>query len=90
MFSLFIGAAIVGGVVGLFFLRAKRKPQARPKKATSGSNSRTSGRIADKGKAAAHHQGKRFIVKANDLLTGFLSLERDAMASKDANGNATR
>ena len=53
MFSLFIGVAIIGGVVGLFFLRAKRKPQARAKKATSGSDSRTSGRIADKGKGGA-------------------------------------
>ena len=48
-FTLFIGAAIIGGCVGLFFLWAKLKPQARPKKATSSSDSRTSGRIADKG-----------------------------------------
>jgi hypothetical protein len=34
--------------------------------------------------------GKRFIVKADDLLTAFLSLERDAIAPKGANGNATR
>jgi hypothetical protein len=34
--------------------------------------------------------GKRFIVKADDLLTAFLSLERDAIAAKGANGNATR
>jgi endonuclease YncB( thermonuclease family) len=33
---------------------------------------------------------KRFIVKADDLLTAFLSLERDAVAAKGANGNATR
>src|SRR5438093_9051512 len=37
----------------------------------------------------AHRDGKRFIVKADDLLTAFLSLERDALASKSANGNAT-
>src|SRR5438874_12871546 len=35
----------------------------------------------------AHRNGKRFIVKADDLLTAFLSLERDAM--ENANGNAT-
>jgi hypothetical protein len=38
----------------------------------------------------AHRDGKRFIVKADDLLTAFLSLERDAIAPKGANGNATR
>jgi hypothetical protein len=38
----------------------------------------------------AHRDGKRFIVKADDLLTAFLSLERDALAPKSANGNATR
>ena len=38
----------------------------------------------------AHRDGKRFIVKANDLLTAFLSLESDAIAAKGANGNATR
>ena len=38
----------------------------------------------------AHRGGKRFIVKADDLLTAFLSLERDAIAPKGANGNATR
>jgi len=32
----------------------------------------------------------RFIVKADDLLTAFLSLERDAIAQKDTNGNGTR
>jgi hypothetical protein len=37
----------------------------------------------------AHRNGKRFIVKADDLLTAFLSLERDAMAAKGANENAT-
>jgi hypothetical protein len=37
----------------------------------------------------AHRDGKRFIVKADDLLTAFLSLEK-AIASKGANGNATR
>jgi hypothetical protein len=30
----------------------------------------------------AHRDGKRFIVKADDLLTAFLSLERDAIAIK--------
>ena len=38
----------------------------------------------------AHREGKRFIVKADDLLTAFLSLEKDAIGSKGANGNATR
>jgi hypothetical protein len=38
----------------------------------------------------AHRDGKRFIVKADDLLTAFLSLERDAIAPKGANGNGTR
>jgi len=38
----------------------------------------------------AHRDGKRFIVKADDLLTAFLSLERDAIATEGANGNATR
>ena len=33
----------------------------------------------------AHRDGKRFIVKADDLLTAFLSLERDAIAPKGAN-----
>jgi hypothetical protein len=33
--------------------------------------------------------GKQFIVKADDLLTAFFSLERDAIEAKDANGNAT-
>ena len=37
----------------------------------------------------AHRDGKRFIVKADDLLTAFLSLERDAIAPKSANGTAT-
>jgi hypothetical protein len=37
----------------------------------------------------AHREGKRFIVKADDLLTAFLSLERDAIAAQGANGNAT-
>jgi hypothetical protein len=37
----------------------------------------------------AHRDGKRFIVKADDLLTAFLSLERDAIAAKGANGNET-
>jgi hypothetical protein len=36
----------------------------------------------------AHRYGKRFIVKADDLLTALL--ERDATAPKGANGNATR
>ena len=35
----------------------------------------------------AHRNGKRFIVKADDLLTAFLSLEKDAIAPKGANGN---
>jgi len=35
----------------------------------------------------AHRDGKRFIVKADDLLTAFLSLERDAIAPKGTNGN---
>ena len=38
----------------------------------------------------AHRDGKRFIVKADDLLTAFLSLERDATVAKGANGNVTR
>src|SRR5205085_81086 len=33
-------------------------------------------------KASTHRDGKRFIVKADDLLTAFLSLERDALAPK--------
>jgi hypothetical protein len=37
----------------------------------------------------AHGDGKRFIVKADDLLTAFLSVERDATAPKSANGNGT-
>jgi len=37
-----------------------------------------------------YRDGKRFIVKADDLLTAFLSLEKDAIAPKGANGNATR
>ena len=38
----------------------------------------------------AHRDGERFIVKADDLLTAFFSLERDPIATKGANGNATR
>ena len=38
----------------------------------------------------AHRDGKRFIVKADDLLTAFLSLERDVIESKEANENKTR
>jgi hypothetical protein len=34
----------------------------------------------------AHRDGKRFIVKADDLLTAFLSLERDAMAPRESTG----
>ena len=34
-----------------------------------------------------HRNGKRFIVKADDLLTAFLSLEKDVIAPKGANGN---
>ena len=37
----------------------------------------------------AHRDGKRFIVKADDLLTAFLSLERDASALK-ANGKSNQ
>jgi len=37
----------------------------------------------------AHRDGKRFIVKADDLLAAFLSLERDAIAAKGANRNET-
>jgi hypothetical protein len=37
----------------------------------------------------AHRDGKQFIVKADDLLTAFLSLERDAIAPKGTNGNPT-
>jgi hypothetical protein len=36
----------------------------------------------------AHRDGKRFVVRADDLLTAFLSLETDAIAPKGANGNA--
>ena len=35
----------------------------------------------------AHRDGKQFIVKADDLLTAFLSLERDVIAPKGANEN---
>ena len=38
----------------------------------------------------AHRDEKRYIVKADDLMIAFLSLERDAIAPKGANGNATR
>jgi len=34
----------------------------------------------------AHRDGKRFIVKADDLLTAFLSLERDVIAPKVLTG----
>jgi hypothetical protein len=34
----------------------------------------------------AHRDGKRFIVKADDLLTAFLSLERDANSGERPNG----
>jgi len=37
----------------------------------------------------AHRHGERFIVEADDLLTAFLLLERDTIAPKGANGNAT-
>jgi hypothetical protein len=37
----------------------------------------------------AQRDGKRFIVKADDLLTAFLSLERDVLAAKGANGKGT-
>ena len=35
----------------------------------------------------AHRDGKRFIVKADDLLTAFLSLEGDATALKAEKSN---
>jgi hypothetical protein len=35
----------------------------------------------------AHRDGRGFIVKADDLLTAFLSLEKDAITPKGANGN---
>ena len=38
----------------------------------------------------AHRHGKRFIVKDDDLLTAFLSLVRDVIASNGTDGNATR
>ena len=38
---------------------------------------------------ATFGRGKRFIIK-DDLLTAFLSLERDAIAAKGANEKATR
>ena len=38
----------------------------------------------------AQRDGKRFIVKSDDLLTAFLSLERDAIVPKGANRNGTR
>src|SRR5438132_5660350 len=38
----------------------------------------------------AHRDGKRFIIKADDLLTAFLSLERETIARKGANGRPTR
>jgi hypothetical protein len=34
----------------------------------------------------AHRDGQRFIVKADDLLTAFLSLERDAIGQKALTG----
>jgi hypothetical protein len=37
----------------------------------------------------AHRDGKRFIVKADDLLTAFLSQERDAIAPKAPMETAT-
>jgi len=40
--------------------------------------------------ADAHRPGKRFIVEADDLLTAFLSRERDAIVTKGTDGNATR
>jgi len=40
--------------------------------------------------SATEPHGKRFIVKADDLLTAFLSLERDAIVPKEANENKTR
>ena len=40
--------------------------------------------------ADAHRDGIRFIVKADDLLTAFLSLDKDAIALKGADGKQTR
>jgi len=37
----------------------------------------------------AHRDGKRFIAKADDLLTSFLSLQRDAIAPKGVNDRGT-
>ncbi|PYK70783.1 MAG: hypothetical protein DME44_10095 [Verrucomicrobia bacterium] len=37
----------------------------------------------------AHRDGKRFIIKADDLLTAFLLLERDAIVPKGANSRGT-
>jgi hypothetical protein len=42
MFPLFAGVAIIGGLVAIFFLRAKRKHAAHPDQAIPGSNSRAS------------------------------------------------
>jgi hypothetical protein len=38
----------------------------------------------------AHRDKKRLIVKADDLPSAFLSLERDAIGPKDADGNSKR
>ena len=44
MFLLFIGTAIIGGIVAMFFLRAKRKRPAHPDQASPGPHSRASSR----------------------------------------------
>jgi hypothetical protein len=57
------------------------------------SSSETSGTLICRKKPRefnAQREGKRFIVKADDLLTAFLSLERDVTELKGANGNARR
>jgi hypothetical protein len=38
----------------------------------------------------AHRDGKRFIVKADDLLTAFLELERDAIATRGPNAGTEK
>ena len=37
----------------------------------------------------AHRDGKRFIVKADELLTAFLSLERDAISPNGVKGDVS-
>jgi hypothetical protein len=50
MLPIFLGVAIIGGCVGIFFLRAKRKRVAHPDPASPGSHNRASSRIARIGK----------------------------------------